>query len=93
MERQNLNVVQFWENIRRKENVWLIIICKQTFLKACGSLRSRADPISVNSKMNHVANQLILKIICVQKFSILVLKFEDFPKNMFKWGFAHFGAL
>ena len=35
--------------------------------------------------LNHVAKQLILKIISVQKFSILVLKFKDFLKNVFKY--------
>ena len=41
----------------RKVNVWSIIICKETFLKAYGSPRSGAAPDSINSKMNHVTNQ------------------------------------
>ena len=65
-------------------NVWSIISCKETFLKACGLLRSGAAPTPINSKMIRVANQLIFKIINVQKFSILVLKFKDFLKNTFK---------
>ena len=40
--------------------------------------------------MNHVANQLIFLIISVQKFFILVLKFKDFLKNIFKQSFARF---
>ena len=40
--------------------------------------------------MNHVANQLIFKVISGQNFFILILKFEDFLKNIFKQGFAHF---
>ena len=40
----------------------------------------------------HVASQLIFKIISVQKFSILVLKFKEFLKNTLKLGFAHFLA-
>ena len=46
-------------------NVWLIIICKETFLKACGSLRSMAAPTPINYKMNCAANQLIFKIVIV----------------------------
>ena len=75
-------------------NVWSIIICKEAFLKAYGSLRStlinsKNEPTLSTQKMNHVANHLILKIISVQKFSTLVLKFKDFLKNTFKWGFVH----
>ena len=51
---------------------------KKTFLKVCGSLTSRAAPIPINSKMHHVAKQFILKTISVQKFFILVLKFNHF---------------
>ena len=40
--------------------------------------------------MNHVANQLIFKVISGQNFFILVLKFDDFPKNIFKQSFAIF---
>ena len=40
--------------------------------------------------MNHVANQLIFKVISGQNFFILVLKFDDFPKSIFKQSFAHF---
>ena len=41
--------------------------------------------------MNHIANQLIFKIvISVQKLSILVLNFKNFLKNIFKQGFPHF---
>ena len=40
--------------------------------------------------MNHVANQLIFKSVSVWKFFVLVLKFKDFVKITFKWGFAHF---
>ena len=40
--------------------------------------------------MNHIANQLVVKILSVQKFSVLVLRFEDFLKNTFKWCFTHF---
>ena len=42
---------------------------KHTFLTACGSHISGAAPIPINSKVNHVANQLIFEIISVQKFS------------------------
>ena len=59
-------------------NVLSIVICKQKFLKACGSLRSGAVHTPSNLKINHVANQLIFKIISVRKFFILMLKFEDF---------------
>ena len=79
----------FLKNIRRKVKVWSIMICKETFLKTCGSLRFGAAPIPMNSKMNHVANQLILKTIHVQKFSILILEFKNFLKNTFRRGFAH----
>ena len=72
----------FWK-YTLKVNVLLIIIWKETFLRACDSLRSGAAPTPINSKMNYVANQLIFKIISVQKFSILVLKFTDFLKNTF----------
>ena len=57
-------------------NALSIIICRETFLKACGSLRSGAAPTPINSKMNYVANQLILKIISVQNF------FNFSPKNL-----------
>ena len=40
--------------------------------------------------MNHVAHQLIFKVISGQHFFILVLKFKDFLKKIFKQGFAHF---
>ena len=82
---------KFLRNIPQKVDVLSIIICKGTFLKACGSLKSGAAPTHINSKtkMNHVANQLIFKIvISVQKLSILIPKFKDF-KNIFKQGFAH----
>ena len=46
--------------------------------------------LTTNLKMNHVANQLIFKVISGQNFFILVLKFDDFPKNIFKQSFAHF---
>ena len=48
-------------------NVLSIMICKETFLKACGSFRSEASPTPINSNMNHVANQLIFKTISVQR--------------------------
>ena len=66
------------------------LICKETFLKACGSLRSGAALTFSTQKMNHVAYQLIFEIISAQKFSILVLKFKDFLKNNSKCGFAQF---
>ena len=73
-------------------NVLSIIICKETTLKACGSFKSGKAPIPINSRMSNVANQqLIFKISCLQKFSILVLNFKDFLKNTFKWGFARMG--
>ena len=59
-------------------------------LKACVSLKSGTAPTPINSKMNHVANQLIFKSVSVWKFFVLVLKFKDFVKITFKWGFAHF---
>ena len=40
--------------------------------------------------MNHVANQLIFKVISVQKFSSLVQKFKDLLKNTSKWDLTHF---
>ena len=52
--------------------------------KGCGLLRSGAAPIAINSKMHHVANQLIFKTISVQKFSILVLKFNVFLNDILK---------
>ena len=52
----------FLQNIRQKLSILSISICKETFLKACGSLRSVEDPTPINAKMNHVANQLIFKI-------------------------------
>ena len=42
----------------------IIIICKETFLKACGSLRSGTASARVNSKTNHVDNELICKTMC-----------------------------
>ena len=36
---------------------------KKHFLRACGSFGSGAAPIPFNYKMNHVANQLILKLL------------------------------
>ena len=44
----------------------------------------RGSPTPINSKMIHVSNQLILKILSVQKFFISVLKFKDFLKNILK---------
>ena len=70
--------------MRRKVNVWSIIICKETLLKACELRKPRAATTPINSRMNHVAEQLIFKIIRIQKFSILVLKFKQFLKNIFK---------
>ena len=52
-----------------------------------------AAPTSINLTMNHVANQLIFKNKCVQKFFIFVLKFKDFHKNNFKYGFAYFSKI
>ena len=67
------------------------MICKETFLKACGSLRSGASPTPINSNMNHVANQLIFKTISVQKIlSFSPKNLETFSKKNFKYGFAHF---
>ena len=50
---------------------------KNACLNACGSLRSGAAPTPINSKMNHVANQLNFKLLSVQKF-------KDFLKKVFK---------
>ena len=65
-------------------NVLSIIIYKETFLKACSSLRSGSAPTPTNLKVNHVTNQLIFKVISVQKLFILVLKFKHFLKNICK---------
>ena len=81
---------KFLWNIRRKVDVLSIIIFKETFLRACGSLISGAAPTPINSKINHVANQLIFRITRVQKLSILFLKFKAFLKTIFKQGLAHF---
>ena len=55
---------------------------KHAFLKAYDALIFEAASTPVNSKMNHIANKLILKIMSVQKFSILVQKF--ILQNIFK---------
>ena len=52
----------------KKRDVLLIIICKETFLKPCGSISSGAASTPINSKMNHVVNQLLFKIRSVQKY-------------------------
>ena len=76
--------------VLQKVNVLSNIICNDTFLKACGSGRSGTAPTFINLTMSHVTNQLIFKIIKVQKFFILGLKFKNFLKNTFKYGFARF---
>ena len=67
--------------MRQKVKVLSIIIFEETFLKACGSLRFGAAPTPINLKMKHLANQFIFRILSVQKFFILVLKFKDFFKK------------
>ena len=58
---------KFLRNMRQKVNILSNIIRKETFLKACGALRSGAAPTPTNLKMNYVANQIIFWIIGVQK--------------------------
>ena len=65
-------------------HVFFSIICIETFLKACGSLKSGAAPTPTKAKMNYAANQLIFKITNVQKLSIFVLKFKHFLQKIFK---------
>ena len=57
IERQKCGTI--FLNIRRKVNVSSIVISKETFSKACDSLRSRAASILSTQKMNYGANQLI----------------------------------
>ena len=45
-----------------------------------------ATPTLINSKLNHVANQLVFKITSVQN---LVLKFKNFLTKYFKQDFVH----
>ena len=66
------------------------------FAKKCfDRLEVDMDPVQplitfINSKMNRVANQLIFKILSVQKLFILVQRFKHFLNNIFELGFAHF---
>ena len=62
-------MVQFFKNYMTKNGCLIDHRLQRAFLKACGSLRSESAPTLIYSKMNHVANQLVLKIISVQKFS------------------------
>ena len=81
---KNLGVVQFFVKYMTRSESLTAHHLQRNILKTWGSHRSGAAPTPTNLKMNHVANQLIPKILSVQKFSILVLKFKDFLKNMFK---------
>ena len=69
IKHQNLNVVLFFKKSPIKSECLMIIICKETSLKGCGSLRSGNATTRVNSKMDHVDNQIILKLPNVQIFS------------------------
>ena len=69
IKRQNLNVVLFFKKSPIKSECLMIIICKEISLKACGSLRSGDATTRVNPKIDHVDNQIILKLPNVQIFS------------------------
>ena len=49
----------FLKNIPRKVNTWSITICKETFLKACDSLKSGAALILSIKKFNVFKNFLV----------------------------------
>ena len=72
---KNMNVVQFFAKCMTKSECLLdhYILQRHIFEGLC-SLRFGAAPTLINLKMNHVANQLIFKIISVQKFYIFCPK-------------------
>ena len=92
IEPQNLNVVHFFFKIYDEKGMF----DRPFFAKKCFDwLEADMDPMQplitfFNSKMNRVANQLILKILSVQKLFILVQKFKHFLNNIFILGLAHF---
>ena len=93
IEHQNLNVVQLKKYTTKRECM-IDHHLQRSIFKACSLLRSWESHTPINSKHEPctVANQPSFKIINVQNFSLLVLKFEDFLKNTFKWGFTHFSG-
>ena len=68
---KKLRVVPFFVKYTTKSKRWIDHHLKGTLLKACGLVRSWAVPTPINSKMNHVGNQFVFKIISIQRFSII----------------------